>query len=177
MTHPYHTQQAPQFQQPQWPPKKGFSGLIVALALVGGLAVGCIGGVGIGAAGSSGKPSTVAADAPASDNKPASEQTSAEPTADHTPKPSEFRVTIKVIKSECFGTAGAIVTYRAQLAYTGSPLPEDKTFTVSYRIFGGQDPATGAIDVTGDEMSRPAQETIETPTCTPALRAKVVQVL
>ncbi|MFC4590992.1 hypothetical protein [Sphaerisporangium corydalis] len=177
MTHQYNPQQVTHFQQPQRPPKKGFSGMVLALALVGGLAVGCIGGVGIGLAGSSGKPIATTANVPAADNEPASEQASAEPSADHTPKPSEFRVTIKVIKSECFSSAGAIVTYRAQLAYSGNSLPEDKTFTVSYKISGGQDPATGAIDVTGDEISRPAQETIQTPTCTSALRAKVTQVL
>lgn len=184
MTHQYNPQQYNPHQPPQPPPpqpqrplKKGFSGLVVALALVGGLAVGCIGGVGISSAGSSGKPSATTANPPAAGSEPAPEQTTAEPAADYTPKPSDFSIKIKTVKQECFGSAGCNVTFRIDPTYNGPAFASDKSFTVSYKITGGEDPKISSFTVDGDQMHYDSEEMISTPSSSTVLKAKATQVL
>ncbi|WP_424536699.1 hypothetical protein ACOZ38_43720 [Sphaerisporangium viridialbum] len=139
--------------------------------------MGCIGGVGIGVAGSAGKPSTTTANAPAAGSEPASEETSAEPAADYTPKPSDFSIKIKTIKQACFGSAGCNVTFRIDPTYNGPEFASDKSFTVSYRVTGGEDPKISSFTVDGDQMHYDSQEMISTSSSSTVLKAKVTQVL
>ncbi|MEV7970491.1 hypothetical protein AB0O34_31565 [Sphaerisporangium sp. NPDC088356] len=182
MTHQYQQPGFPPPQQPGFPPpqrpvQKGVGKLAVTLIAVAALAVGCVGGFAIGGAGKAVTSGTSAPVAQSGGEQPVVDETSTEPAAEYTPKRSDFEVTIKTISKKCYGSAGCNVTYRAELAYGGPPLPDDKTYTVSYKLTGGDDSTIGSIDVTGDQMSRPSEEMISTPSSTSVLKAKVTQVL
>jgi hypothetical protein len=109
---------------------------------------------------------TAPAPAPATSTVPRSEATTASPepseevTEESQPAPeefnpstSDFKVKIKVVKKQCFGSAGCNVTYRIDPEYVGDdPLPTSGSTEVTYEVSGGEDgPAinTFTVDDTG----------------------------
>jgi len=146
--------------------------------------VGCTGGVALGTIGSkpvgNREPLSYASQ---NSSPPAAAAAEAEPSASSTakssrPRPKDFKVTVKIIESTCYGSVGASVTYRIDPKYYGPELPEDETWTISYKIFGGNNTDTGSFKMRGDGKANiREQEFIQTPTCKPDLTAKVTQVL
>jgi hypothetical protein len=167
------------------PSKKGLGGLAVSLIAVGSLAVGCIGG-GIVTESGGGTvsapvatttvtaPAEAAAAAPAA--APAAEETPTEEPTPDAPKPSDFKLKVQTITKECFGSAGCIVTYRVKPTWSKAYDP-DTTYTVSYKLTGGEDPAVGSFEVTGDTASYDSENSIQTPSSSSVLKAKPTQVL
>lgn len=67
------------------------------------------------------------------------------------PTASQFKMSVKILSKECFGSAGCNVTFRlVKLEYSGEPLPADKTYEISYEIKGLQDPMQGTFEMQGD---------------------------
>ncbi|GAA2321413.1 hypothetical protein GCM10010149_88060 [Nonomuraea roseoviolacea subsp. roseoviolacea] len=165
--------------------KRGVPGLIAALLTIGGVAVGCVGGVAIGSGGSTPEaarsplPVSTQASSPESSSTTAAEpDTSAPEPVANAPKPSDFKIVVKIIESSCYGTAGANVTYQIKPSYNGPDLPDDGSWRISYRVTGGDNADIGSFTMTGDGNANiREQEYIQTPTCSPKLKAKVTQVL
>jgi hypothetical protein len=96
----------------------------------------------------------------------------------HQPVPGDFKLTIKTLEKQCFGEAGCNVTFRVNLAYDDSAgqLDPDKTYEITYRVRGGDEPLVNTLEATGDDYSRDREEFISTSSSSPHLTAKVTQV-
>lgn len=77
------------------------------------------------------------------------------------PRAEDFRLTVKVLKKECFGSAGCLVDFRIELAYGGPTLDPSVTYELTYEIKGGDEPLINTLEVTGDQYSTEKEETIE----------------
>lgn len=118
-------------------------------------------------------PAVQTTDTPAVTEPPATSPP--EPTYD-TPKPSDFKLTIKVLEKDNFGSAGSLITFRVNANWTGTYDP-DKTYEVVYEVRGDEDgPMINTMTVTGDEYERPSEETASTPSSSTRLTAKVTSV-
>lgn len=94
-----------------------------------------------------------------------------------TPKPVDFKLTVKELSKECFGSAGCNITYRVFVAYSGKPLDPSKTWEVLYEVKGGDEPLTNTLTVTGAESSVDEEEFISTKSKNDKLSAVVTEVL
>jgi hypothetical protein len=64
------------------------------------------------------------------------------------PSPSDFRITVLVTKSDCFGSAGCNVEYEISPAYIGAGSVTMQPFRVFYNIVGGDSPKTDSFTIT-----------------------------
>jgi hypothetical protein len=63
-----------------------------------------------------------------------------------TPHKSDFKIGIKILKKQCFGSAGCSIEFRIKPSYVGSQtLPDSGEIEVSYRVYGDE---SGPIDNT-----------------------------
>lgn len=152
-------------------------GGVVALGLL------CCGGIGVAAA-LGGDPETKPGIGEvAADTKPTTPKVTTAPpptTARYaTPKPADFKLVVKTLKKECFGSAGCLVTYRVDPTYVGdSELDPDKTYRVTYEVRGVEDgPAVNNFELTGDTASMEAEELAQTPSTKAKLTAKATEVI
>lgn len=122
-------------------------------------------GVGAGNAGTATTPTTDDGDttpATASDNVDGEEgQQDAAPAPEPEPEPEaepefvrptkeDFRLKIKTLRNECFGSAGCNTEIRVGLVYLGSgKLDPSKTYELTYKILGADDALLSTIQVTG----------------------------
>lgn len=80
-----------------------------------------------------------------------------------TPTAKDFKLTAKVLKKECFGSAGCNLTYRVLVAYSGATLDPAVTYEVGYEVRGGEDgPVINTLTVTGDTSSVDEEESVST---------------
>lgn len=97
-----------------------------------------------------------------------------------TPGPKDIVLLVKILKQECFGSAGCNVTYRIDFAYVGQPIEPGKTWDVTYRVTGGDDPQINTLQLTRSETGYTAsvdsEEFIQTPSSKSKLRAAVTDV-
>jgi hypothetical protein len=73
-----------------------------------------------------------------------------------TPKPSDFRLTVKNTSKHCFGSAGCNIRYRVKVALkNGVSFDPDMTYDVTFDVLGGEDgPVTGTFSLEeGDTYS------------------------
>jgi hypothetical protein len=118
----------------------------------------------------------VSVDPPASSGL--SQQAVAAPPPAPLPDPSQFDIKVKVLKKQCFGSAGCNVVYQIDPTYTGTtPLPQ-QTMTVVYEVSGDESgPSTNNFTIQRDgKASYPSQETASTPSSRVTLTAKAVSV-
>lgn len=67
------------------------------------------------------------------------------------PAPADFKLTVKELEKQCFGSAGCNLQFRiSKVAYTGPELDPDATYEVSYAYKGLSDPMTGTFTLQGD---------------------------
>lgn len=93
------------------------------------------------------------------------------------PKAADFVIGVKVLEKKCFGSAGCNITYQIEPMYVGTArLPQGKEITIVYDIAGGEDPQTSRFTLLGDQMTFPAEETIQTASSTSVLTATATQV-
>ncbi|WP_091178192.1 hypothetical protein [Microlunatus flavus] len=130
-----------------------------------GLAGVLIGAIVVGAA-SGGSKDEAAAPAPAptvtvtttAPAAPVAATPSDDPTTDDTsdsttyePKKSDFKLGVKTLSKECFGSAGCNVSFRIKPSYVGSQdLPTSGEIEVTYKITGLQDPVENTFTVDGE---------------------------
>jgi hypothetical protein len=138
--------------------------LAAVVALLVGIGIGAWGGGGWGGSGGIGR--TTAAPAPAvtvtktvgasgeSGGAPTEEPTQQEPEpteATYNPKPTDFKIAIKVLEKTCYGDLGCDVTFRIVPAYVGSQsFPAKGKTEVTYEVTGGTDPITNTFEIDGE---------------------------
>lgn len=101
------------------------------------------------------------------------------PAAVQYPSPvlENFKITLKILSKECFGSAGCNITYRPQLAYGGPTLDPDITYELTYRVLGGDSgPVTATMTIVGDEYQASDEEFISTSSASKKLRVKLVSI-
>jgi hypothetical protein len=92
------------------------------------------------------------------------------------PTPEDFKLTVRTLKQENFGSAGSIVTYRIEATWDAE-LDPDATYEVTYEVRGAEDGTiTNYMTVTGSEYERDREETAMTPSSTTKPTAKVVHI-
>ncbi|MEU1966416.1 hypothetical protein ABZ541_21540 [Micromonospora sediminicola] len=111
---------------------------------------------------------TTTAAAPATTEPPA-------PTYE-TPTKNDFKLKVKLLRKQCFGSAGCNVTYRIDVTYTGSGLDPSKTYEVTYQVKGAEDPIINTFEVTGDSASVQEEEMASTKRSGDKLTAAVTDV-
>lgn len=91
------------------------------------------------------------------------------------PTKADFTLGIKVLKKECFGSAGCNITFRLQVEYSKAFDPAT-TYEVTYEIRGGEDPLQNTFTVNGDQAMGEVEEFISTKTSKSKLTAVVLDV-
>lgn len=106
------------------------------------------------------------------------QNTSAPQRQKHTPIAAEIKLTIKVTKKQCFGSAGCLVDFRIdKLSYIGEPMDESKSYEVIYEVTGLKDPYTNTLTLNGNgEFEYQQSEDGQTKTTSVKLAAKVTSV-
>lgn len=96
----------------------------------------------------------------------------------YTPTVRDFKVAVKVTEKDCFGSAGCLVTYTINLAYTGAETLDPSTsYDVTYEVRGPEDgPSIDTLTVTGGEYDVPSDNTVTTPSSATKLTAVVTDV-
>ena len=90
--------------------------------------------------------------------------------------PEGFSINLVVTESQCFDTAGALVTVEPELTIVLRQPAPDETVTVVYEVHGGEAVETFSFDLTGTEYSYDPL-VISTATCDAVLSARVVDVM
>ena len=151
-------------------------GLAVLLLLCGGfLAIGALASTEDKAS----PDSTTARTAPAVKAPAAAATTAAAPAPAVTPKTSDFQLTAKITKKECFGSAGCNIEFWVKMAYRedAPDLDPDDTWIVTYEVNGVEDgPQINTIEVTGDQYSHDETELAQTSSSSKKLTIKVTDV-
>lgn len=113
---------------------------------------------------------------------PASRHASSQPTQETTtaaaiaPRPADFELTVKIMKKECFGSAGCNITYRIVVGYGGPTIDPSTTYSVTYEIAGGEDTQINTFTITGDQYEVDSEELIGTKSSSAKLTARVTDV-
>jgi hypothetical protein len=180
---PVWGQQAPTQHQPAAPgspptgPSRPFYRHGWFLFLAGGL-VGLV--LGVGAGSTDQAPDRAG---PATSDRPAATAASPTPTdapattAAAEPRPGDFRLTVKTLSKQCFGSAGCNLSYRIEVGYDGPMLDPVNTYEVVYEVRGGEDgPQINTLTVEGDQSSVESEELISTSSPSRKLTAVVTSV-
>lgn len=133
----------------------------LVLTVVATFLIGFFLGVGVGA-------SDTASEGPAQTAGGAEEETEQEPEPEPEPeepepepepefdKPtkSDFKLRVRRLDEECFGSAGCNTEVRIGLTNaSGIELDPTKTYELRYRILGANDPVLSTIEITGDNYT------------------------
>lgn len=93
-----------------------------------------------------------------------------------TPKVSDFRLKVKTLTKECFGSAGCNITYRVVADWSQSYDPSID-YELTYRVTGPEDGAhIGTMTITGDEYSTTREESASTSSKYTALKVRGLEV-
>jgi hypothetical protein len=103
------------------------------------------------------------------------ESTSTTEPAAATLTESDVKLTTKILKKECFGSAGCNVQFRINLTYTGGTEFPDGHYEVSYRVKGGEDPMQGTIEIQ-DGSYDPPEEMVSTSSRSSKIAVEVTDV-
>ncbi|MFJ2085614.1 hypothetical protein ACIOBK_24030 [Micromonospora chokoriensis] len=93
-----------------------------------------------------------------------------------TPTKGDFKLQVKTLRKQCFGSAGCNITYRIDVTYTGGGLDPSSTYEVTYEVKGAEDPIINTFEVTGDSASVQQEETASTKRSSDKLTAVVTDV-
>ena len=169
---PSNPQPPPPASQPSLPwYKRGW------VLLLAGLVVGLLFGSAIGSADP----------APPTDRRPRTAATTPAPAATEAtpevtdppevvPKIRDFKLTVKVLSKQCFGSAGCNLTYRVDAGWPDGYDP-DVEYEVVYEVRGGEDgPQINTMTVQGDSYERSQEESISTSSAGKRLTAVVTSV-
>ena len=135
-----------------------------------------------GCAGSS-APNSPTAPASGSSSVPAAVTASDTRWPDATPEPYEprkadWKIGIKILSKQCFGSAGCNVEYRIVPDYVGTRyLPESGTIEVTYDVKGAEDQITNTFTVEHKEASFDDREMTSVKTSKAVLVAVVTDVV
>jgi hypothetical protein len=105
---------------------------------------------------------------------PGTEEPSETATAGvHKPTASDFKVSIKILSKQCFGSAGCNIEYRPRISGVAT-LPGEGTVEVSYKITGGEGPIQGTFTITlGEDPTVEGQDEESTSTSSSSAKLKI----
>lgn len=115
--------------------------IIVLAALILGGATGVACGGGSSPSNEGGKPVAVGS-APEATTKAAAKM----------PAAKAFKITLKTIEKQCFGSAGCVITYRVNQVQVPTGLDAGTTYEVSYKVTGAKEPKEGTITISGGKF-------------------------
>lgn len=116
--------------------------VVAALVLAGATGLAC--GGGNSPADDQGKPVTVGS----ATGTP--EQSKA---AAKVPAAKDFKITLKTIEKQCFGSgAGCVITYRVGTVTVPTGLDASTTYEVSYKVTGATEPAESTVTISGGKF-------------------------
>lgn len=108
--------------------------------------------------------------------EPVAEPVAAPPAVVEPPKAADFRLAVKILRKQCFGSAGCNVTYRIDVTYLGAA-PLQGTWLVTYQVSGVEDgPAINTFTVEADSAQVESEEIASTPSSKTKLTAKATDV-
>lgn len=93
-----------------------------------------------------------------------------------TPQPEHFQISIRILKKQCFGSAGCVITYQIDPVYIGPPLDDDDAVMVTYEVRGGDELQINSFTLAGSRATFDDKEVIQTPSSSSKLRAVVTDV-
>lgn len=93
-------------------------------------------------------------------------------------EPSDFKVGIKILTKQCFGSAGCNLTFRIKPSFVGVlDMPSTGTTEITYKVKGGDDPMVNTFTVDGEGTAHfDGKEFISTPHSWSKLKAVVTDV-
>lgn len=116
---------------------------------------------------------TATAEAPA-----AEDTTPPDPPAAQPPTKANFKLTVKTLKKQCFGSAGCNVTYRIIPTYNGPGLDASEKTEVVYEVRGGEDGAVvNSFTVEDGQYSVDSEEMVSAKSSKSKLTAVATDVL
>lgn len=101
-------------------------------------------------------------------------------TTEETPKPlpaaDDLKLSVRVLSKKCFGSAGCLVEYQVDVAYTGvTPMPQLRPATVTYRVTGGEAEQIDSMRLR-DGKYGVNRSSVQTPSSNTTLKVEVVDV-
>jgi hypothetical protein len=94
------------------------------------------------------------------------------------PTKADFKLTLKQLTKQCFGSAGCNVSYRVLVKYSGPALDPEATYDVLYRVAGGEDgPVDNRLTVNDGQSSVDEEEMVSTSSSKTKLTVTVTDVL
>lgn len=151
------------------------------------LVVGLLLGAGIGAAGSQqlkdsgtdGSTDATRAASPVVQEETTEVEPSPEVPETITLSPDDFKVGIKILEKQCFGSAGCNVTFRIDPQYLGfEPIPDEAIVEVIYEVRGGEDsPWINNFTITGGQAEFDSEEFTSTSSSSAKLTAEATEVI
>lgn len=92
------------------------------------------------------------------------------------PKPSDFKIGIRIRSKECFGSAGCNVIFQIDPQYVGSQSLGDGAYDVTYEVRGGSDTIINTFQIDGGSASFDEEEMADLRSAGVRLTAKVTDV-
>ncbi|GAB2594310.1 hypothetical protein Aab01nite_82810 [Paractinoplanes abujensis] len=81
--------------------------------------------------------------------------TTTAPTVSPTLSLADLDLTPKVVKNQCFGSAGCSVLVKVEMGYGGTPLILDETWEVTYELTGDETgPIIGTFELAGSRYDQ-----------------------
>jgi hypothetical protein len=160
------------------PRPKKFGWLAMIIAVVGSFGIGAA-VVALGSTDTTGTPAgttTVTETAP--NGEPTDETTEEPTTATFIPRRTDFKIEIKILEKNCFGSGGCSVAYRIKPRYVGTQeLPDEGTIEVSYRVTGDESgPRLNTFEMVAGHAEFDTEEFAGIPSSGTVLKAKVIEV-
>lgn len=88
------------------------------------------------------------------------------------PVAADFKISLKILRKKCFGSAGCNVNYRVELKQVSAKVIDpSKTYEISYLIKGGDSPESGTLTITDGSYS-----VIEESTSTPGSKTPTIAI-
>ncbi len=153
-------------------------GAALVITLTAGIAIGGV------AASNGDQAASVSSSTSAAPSSPAATKTAATHTAApttaapafHTPTTKDFKLGVKILRKQCFGSAGCNINYRIDVTYLGGELDPSKTYEITYEVTGAEDPIINTLEVTGDSASVQEEESAGTKRSSDKLTAVVADI-
>lgn len=92
------------------------------------------------------------------------------------PDAAEIKLTPKVTRKKCFGSAGCNIDFKIEMEYLGSPLSGSDTWEVTYEVNGVEDgPMVGTLELNGTTFTS-SEESVSTTSSKKKITIKVTDV-
>jgi len=93
------------------------------------------------------------------------------------PEASGFKIVVKVLKKNCYGSAGCNITFAIEPDYVGADYDRSTTWQVTYEVIGPEEgPMINTFELTGTQISYQKEEFCSVPSSKTQLTVKVTSI-